>query len=157
MAAITAADVAVAVSPQNRDIAGAAAFKNMTLASLTFGNGSLTYPTGGVPLPAISAFGLHKAIEFAAIEQPPANGFVYKYDKTNHKIKIFTQGVLTGATAAAANEDGALVKDSGGVEAAAPRLPKTAASTTYDLGPLIELPATIAPASVVLDMLVIGQ
>jgi len=157
MAAIASTNVAVAVTPAQRNIAGAGAYKNFTLAQITFGDGSLTYPTGGVPLPAIGAFGLHKGIDFALIEQPPANGFVYKYDKVNHKIKIFTQGVSTGATAAASNEDGALVKDSSGAEAAAPRLPKTAASTTYDLGPLIELPATIAPAEVTLQMLVVGE
>jgi len=38
---------------------------------------------------------------------------------------------LTGATAAAANENGALAADAGGTEMTAPRLPKTAASTTY--------------------------
>jgi len=157
MAALTSTNVAVAVTPAQRDMAGAGAFKNFTLAQITFGNGTLTYPTGGVPLPDKSAFGLHKAIDLVLIEQPPANGFVYKYDKDNHKIKIFTQGVLTGATAAAANEDGALVKNSGGVEAAAPRLPKTAANQTYDLGPMIELPSSIAPAAVTLPLLVIGE
>jgi len=157
MAALTSANVAVAVTPANRNMAGSGAYKDFTLAQITFGNGTLTYPTGGVPLPDKSAFGLHKGIDFALIAQPPANGFVYKYDKDNHKIKIFTQGVVTGASAAAVNENGALVKNSGGVEAAAPRLPKTAPATTYDLGPMIELPNTIAPAAVTLQMLVVGE
>jgi len=39
--------------------------------------------------------------------------------------------LLTGATAAAANENGALAADGGGTEMVAPRMPKTAASTRY--------------------------
>lgn len=157
MAAIASTNVEVTVAPAKREMAGAGAFKNFTQAQIKFGNGTLTYPTGGVPLPALGAFGLHKGIDLALIEQPPANGFVYKFDRANHKIKIFTQGVRTGSTDAAAAENGALVKDSSGAEAAAPRLPKTAINSTYDLGPMIELPATIAPAEVTLDVLLIGE
>jgi hypothetical protein len=157
MAALASTDVTVTVNAGDREIAGGGAFKNLTLASVVFGDGSLTYPTGGVPMPAIGKFGLHKAVNFAAIMDDPGNGFVYKYDVTNHKIKIYTQGFLTGATVVGAAETGALVKDSAGNEATAPRMPKTAASSTYDMGPLIELPATIAPAATTLKLLVIGE
>jgi hypothetical protein len=156
MAEITSADVTVTVNASDRDIAGPGAFKNLTVAQLVFGDGALTYPTGGIPLPAIGAFGLNKGIDMALVA-PAINGFVYKYDKTNHKMLIYTQGVVTGATAAGATENGALATNSAGTEATAPRLSKTAPSTTYDLGPLIQLPATIAPAATTLQMLIIGQ
>jgi hypothetical protein len=50
----------------------------------------------------------------------------FKLGKTKH-----SHDLLTGATAAAANENGALMADSAGNEMTAPRLPKTAISTTY--------------------------
>ena len=157
MSALTATDVAVTVNPGDREMAGAAAFKNMSLASITFGNSSLTYPTNGVPLPAIGVFGFRKAINFALIAQAPGDGFIYKYDKTNHSIRVYTQGVKTGATAAGGETDvGALAKDSSGTEGT-PRIIHTIASTTYDLGPLIELPAAIALPSTTLDMILIGE
>jgi hypothetical protein len=156
MPAITSADVTVTVNPSDRDIAGPGSFKNMTMAQVAFGNGTLTYPTGGIPLPDIGKFGFNKGVD-AGLVMPPLDGFQYKYDKTNHKLLIYTQGVLTGATTVAAAETGALVKNSAGLEATAPRLPKTAISSTYDLGPMIELPATIAPVATTLQMLLVGQ
>lgn len=154
MTAIAAANVAVTVSTRNRDIWPAAP-KRCQIALVAFGDGALTYPTGGVPLPAMGVFGFHTVIEFGAIEQP-INGFLYKYDRANHKLLIYAQGFTTGATAAAANENGALVVNSAGAQGV-PRIPNTAASTTYDMGPLKELPATVAPAAVSFLMMMIGQ
>ena len=157
MADLTASDVAVSVPTNDRDIGGGGVFKNLSLASITFGDGAKTYPSGGVPLPAIGHFGLKRQLQLLLIQQPVANGFVYKYDAENNKIKIFTQGFSTGATAAGAAENGALVKNSAGTEATAPRMPKTAINTIYDMGGLIELPTTIAPAAVTLKALAIGE
>jgi hypothetical protein len=137
-------------------MAGGAAFKNFTLAGITFGNSTLTYPANGVPLPAIGNFGRRKAIDFGLVSQNPDDGLLYKYDKTNHSIRIYTQGFKTGATAATSNENGALVKNSAGVEGT-PRIPHTAANTTYDMGGMIELPTSIAPAATSLQLLLIGE
>lgn len=157
MAALTSSDVTATVNTRDREMAGGAAFKNLTLATVAFGNASLTYPANGVPLPAIGVFGFRKALDAAFINGDPDDGFVYKYDKTNHSIRIYTQGFSTGATSAAGNENGALVKNSAGVEASAPRMPKTATSTTYDMGPMIELPTSVAPAATSLSLLMIGE
>lgn len=157
MANFASTDVTITVRPNDRNIAGVGgASKDIVYATIAFGNGSLQYATGGVPLPAIGNFGLLREIDLMLIEQPSANGFTYKYDHTAHKIKIFTQGFATGATAVAAAENGALIKNSAGSEAA-PRIPDTAASSTYDMGPMIELPNGIAPAAVTLRALVIGN
>jgi hypothetical protein len=99
-------------------------------------------------MPGIGDFGFHHFVEWVEVEQPSANGFFYKFDRSNNKLKIFTQGFTTGSTAAAVNENGALVEDSSGSEATGPRMPKTAVDTTYDMGAMIELPTSIAPASV---------
>lgn len=157
MPGIAAANVIVSIAAGDRGIAGGDAFKMMSMASITFGDGALTYPPGGVPLPDIGRFGYHKAIQFVAIEQPPSNGFIYKFDRAAHKIKIFSEGFRTGTTPAAATGAGALAATSSGWEGTTVRIPDTVANTTYDIGPMIELPATITPPAVTLKMLLIGE
>lgn len=154
MAAIASANVTVSVSIRNRDIIPAGP-KKVQLASVAFGDGSLTYPTGGVPLPAIGVFGFLKAIEFGAIEQP-INGFFYKYDRANHKIVIYTQGMRTGSTAAGALANGAYAENSADAETVV-RFSNTAIDTTYDFGPLKEMAATIAPAAATMWILMFGE
>lgn len=56
--------------------------------SVAFGDGALTYPTGGVPI-AKANFGCPNVIESFIFESPGANGFVYKYDQANEKIRIY--------------------------------------------------------------------
>ena len=156
MAGIASTDVTVTISVRDRDIAHGRAGKNITVASVTFGDGALTYPTGGVPLPAIGVFGYQREVAFVDVQQPVGNGFDYRYDETNHKLKIRTQGFVTGSTAATACESGALVENSAAAEGSA-RLANTAVDTTYDMGGLIELPATIAPAAVTVKLLMFGE
>lgn len=157
MAALSSADVTVAIGTHDRELAGGGAFKNLTLAAITFGNGSLTYPANGVPLPVIGTFGFRQAIDAVFVNGDPDQGFIYKYDKTHHSIRIYTQGFVTGTTSVGAAENGALVKNSAGAEATGPRMPKTGTSTTYDMGPLIELPTSVAPAATTLSLLMIGS
>jgi hypothetical protein len=155
MADLASTDVAVIVYSGHRDIAGGGAFKNITLASITFGNGSKTYPANGIPLPAIGAFGFRKEINFVIVAQPPGDGFIYKYDPVNYSIRVYTQGAKTGATVAADSASGALAENSAGAEGAA-RVMGSAVNSTYDLGPMIELPAAITLASKTLQLLMIG-
>jgi len=156
MTALASSDVTVTRSIRNLDIGHGALSKNMSIVSVTFGDGSLTYPSGGVPMPAIGNFGFQRQVDFTAIQQPSANGFVYKYDATNNKMKIYTQGVVTGSTAATACANGALAENSAAAETAV-RLSGTAINTTYDLGAMIKLPTTIAPASATVSMLMLGE
>jgi len=65
-------------------------------------------------------------------------------------------GHLVLSTTAADSSTGALIENSAAAETVA-RLMGTAVDTTYDLGAMIELPSTIAPASVTLKMLMIGE
>jgi hypothetical protein len=156
MGAFASTDITVTIASRDREIAGAAAGRNQTIASVAFGDGSLTYATGGVPMPAIGTFGFRNEIKMGLIEQPPANGFIYKYDATNRKIKIFTQGIRTGSTTVGASGTGGLIENSFAAETAA-RLPNSAVDTTYDIGQLIELPSGSAPAAVTLQILFIGD
>ncbi len=154
MTALASTNVTVSVSVRNRDIIPAGP-KRVQIASVTFGDGSLTYPTGGVPLPAIGVFGFNKLIEFGLIEQP-INGFFYKFDRTNHKIVIYTQGITTGSTGAGALANGAYAENSAAAETVV-RFSNTAIDTTYDFGPLKEMAAAIAPASATMLLMLFGE
>jgi hypothetical protein len=142
-------DVTVTIAARDREISGAQAGRNLTIATVE-------YDTGGVPMPAIGAFGFRNEIKMGLIQQPPANGFYYKYDATDRKIKIFTQGVRTGSTIAGVSGNGALLENSFAVEGVV-RLPNSAVDTTYDLGQMIELPHGSIPAAVSMDILFIGD
>ncbi len=67
--------------------------------SVVFGDGALTYPTGGVPLTK-AKLGTPNVIESINIYDPAnANGFVYKYDATNEKVRIYQGEYSAGADA----------------------------------------------------------
>ena len=74
--------------------------------AIHFGDGSKTYPTHGVPMPSINAFGMKKALGRLFIQQPP-NGYIYVYDPAYHTIRIFqgNGGTISGATFAGAALD----------------------------------------------------
>lgn len=81
--------------------------------SLTFGDGALTYPANGVPLLKGSLGCPTVILDLEMVDPASSNGFVYKYDLVNNKIRIYqgdNDGVAdgplvelgTGATPAAA-------------------------------------------------------
>jgi len=77
--------------------------RRWTLAGMTFGDGALTYPVGGVPVPSLATYGFKKALSYVGIEQPPGDGYLYKFDRANHKVRIYDGGTeLVGGTAAPA-------------------------------------------------------
>lgn len=159
MAKIAATNVTVAIANRHKERVPGTLRK--CLADITFGNGTLEYPTGGVPLPAKEQFGFKREISFGEIEQPPANGFLYKFDRANHKVKIFTMGFVTHATGASVFNTAVthyyLTNSIAGLSGDLMIAGASAASTTYDIGPLIELPTTIAPASVTLRVKFEGE
>lgn len=58
--------------------------------TLDFGNGSDTYPTGGIPLDK-QGLGLPNYIRFLNVIDSSGDGFVYKYDAANEKIMLFVE------------------------------------------------------------------
>ena len=97
MTALASTDVTVTASQADNDLVPSGP-KKIVMATVAFGDGSLTYPTGGVPLPDKSVFGFKKQIQMGIIEDP-YNGvatYFHRYDSTNHKIKIAISG--TNAT-----------------------------------------------------------
>jgi hypothetical protein len=85
MAAIAATDVTYALSGKQVEESGLKRYQM----SVTFGDGALTYPTGGVPLTA-GKMGVPTQIKELSLVSPAAgDGYVYKYDLANNKIVIY--------------------------------------------------------------------
>lgn len=63
--------------------------RNLRQVTLAFGDGALTYPSGGVPLLA-GSLGCPNVIEsFKFSEAAAGDGLVYKYDKSAATIRIY--------------------------------------------------------------------
>ena len=86
MANITSSDVAISLDARDRHILGKL---RMSQGSLAFGDGALTYPYGGVPMPAIGGFGMNKEVSMFDIVDASGDGLIYRYDQANRKIKVF--------------------------------------------------------------------
>jgi hypothetical protein len=84
MADLAKTDVTVILSPLARLFPPMPA--TLSLPAVSFGNGVLTYPTNGVPMPD-GLFGMKKAIAYI----PPvlASGYVCIYDATYNTIRIY--------------------------------------------------------------------
>jgi hypothetical protein len=104
MADLAAVNVTVTLTPQDQDSLGMR--KKISFPVIVFGNGALTYPANGVPLPAMGAFGMKKEIKRVFIEGQPGDGFIYKYDRTNHTMRIYQVGADPGAPSIAAASAG---------------------------------------------------
>ena len=62
---------------------------NVSYPKVSFGDGTLVYPTDGIPLPtAPGVFGFLKNILFVTI-MATLDGLDYAYDKVNNTIRIF--------------------------------------------------------------------
>jgi hypothetical protein len=117
MAALTSANVTVTLNQEDVDRSPDGRIGIRTFPVVAFGNSALTYPALGVPMPALGKFGFHFAIKRAYFEQP-ANGFIYHFDRANHKIRIFN-GAGAGSIAVANHVNIALPAPTGNVAAPA--------------------------------------
>lgn len=87
MAALDAADVTITVT--ERWIEGTKRHSRGTLAI----GGTDTYPTGGIPLPALGKFGMYRSLDVLDVTGSAGNTdeYVYGYDKTNYKLQLFEE------------------------------------------------------------------
>lgn len=108
MADVTASDVSVNIEPRYRDMGGPALTKKMVAGTIAFGDGALTYPVGGVPLPVLGHLNFVKGLDRLVLEQP-VGVLAYRYDRSAHTLRIY--GFVTGASAG----DPAMVELEGGV------------------------------------------
>ena len=57
-------------------------------ATIAFGNGALTYPSGGIPL-TTAKFGFRRGIDNVTIMESSASKYFYEWDKSANTIRIF--------------------------------------------------------------------
>ncbi len=98
MADIAAGDVTYTVTKQRKEESG----NKINSVTIAFGNSTLTYPSGGVPLTKAS-MGCPNAIVSVNLEAAnSADGIIYKYDKANNKIRMYRGAGFTPAGTVAA-------------------------------------------------------
>lgn len=68
----------------------------INMVQLNFGDGSTTYPSGGIPIPGAS-LGCPRYVDSVFFEDDAATTRIYKYDVTNQKVRIYVEGVATYA------------------------------------------------------------
>lgn len=101
MADIVSSDVTVTI--EERRIEGK---KRRNRVKITYGNGTLTYPAGGIPMPAASSFGMVRQLDFLTIfDEDDSSGIYWKYDKENNKLRAYVQGAAHAAAGAAVLDD----------------------------------------------------
>jgi hypothetical protein len=106
MADIAAGDLTYTIVKSRKEESGHKVL-NLTVA---FGDGALTYPSGGIPLTA-AKMGCPNQILSVVIDGPASgDGIVYKYDKANNKIRMYKGAshahdfLVKGGTAAAGTD-----------------------------------------------------
>ncbi len=89
---LTAADVQLTIV--NRDGYHVPGYETLIRGQLTFGDGFLRYPPGGVPLPEIGQFGfrvLCRTLQVIAVAGAPAD-YVTRYNPGLHALQLFEDG-----------------------------------------------------------------
>ena len=160
MPALTAANVTVTLNLEDIDRSPDGRIGIRTFPAVAFGDTILTYPALGIPMPAIGKFGFHFAIKRAYIEQP-GNGYIYSFDRANHKLRIFL-GAARDAITVANHTNIALPTPTGNVAAtpAAGNVTPTgnvANTSNVSAGTPAGNLANLAPAAHSHDLIVAGN
>lgn len=142
MADLAAGDVTITVL--ERKIEGK---RRRNRVKIVFGDGALTYPANGVPMPSAGKFGMKRHLEYLnLIDHDDGNGIYWKYDAENKKLRAYVQGALVGAAGAQTLDDFPVTAGFG--VTADTHLSLKAGSATVRLGTLKEaVGGTDAPAA----------
>lgn len=98
MADIEASDITYSVSILDMQRVGRRG--NIVTGTVSYGDGALTYPTGGLPLTK-AKLGCPVVLKSLSILEDNAAGYIYQYDVSTEKLRIFTVPALDGNVAAA--------------------------------------------------------
>ena len=90
MADIASTDVVVTLIKRNKGEDN----RQLVIAKIEFGNDTLTYPAGGVPI-SIGAFGCRNNIDSMVIYDSGTTGYTFSYDNVNKKIVMRNAGAHT--------------------------------------------------------------
>ena len=162
MPAIASTDVTVTVERVDRNNK-----VKRNRVKVVFGNGTLTYPSGGVPLPSAQSFGMRQAlINLVPVDMEDAQGIVWKYDFANNKLRGYIQGVVRTTAGAGTPDDFPLDTTADPTTAAAVQPNATAVSVSVVsgaaagnvyLGTLKEFGTAHAPAAQTLYFEAVGK
>jgi len=83
MADLASTDITITIL--NNDLTGGNAPKRRVVATLAFGDSSLTYPVGGVPINK-DKLGCPNIIESLKVFDQGTSSYVWTYDRTNQKL-----------------------------------------------------------------------
>lgn len=153
MTDLASTDVTVTVN--ERTIVGKKRRNRVTIA---FGDGALTYPSGGVPMPAFGSFGMIRNLDFLTVfDEDDASGIVWKYDRTNNKLRGYITGVNVDAAGAVTLDDFPIKTGELATGSLSVSLNNDAGSGVKYLGKLQELAAaSSAPAAQTLQAEAVG-
>jgi hypothetical protein len=105
MADIASSDLTITIL-KNRLVKGSPGALQRNLVRIAFGNATLTYPSGGVPIPTFPSFGMRREIEYLVIvDGSCATGIHWKWDYTNKKFRGYIPGAVIEAAGAATLDD----------------------------------------------------
>lgn len=100
MTALATSDVTVTI--EDRQIQGK---QRLNRLKLVFGDGALTYPSGGVPVPAYGTLGMKARLDYLNVTDPDdATGYVWKYDQANNKLRAYQSPSLATGSVGALSE-----------------------------------------------------
>lgn len=105
MAYLAASDITVTLNPEDIDRSPDGRIGMRTFPTVAWTNAAKFYTALGIPMPDKGKFGFHFAIKRAYIEQP-ANGFIYSFDRANHKLRIWQAPAQSALTLAANTQTG---------------------------------------------------
>lgn len=90
MAALTSADITITVTERWQEGRKRHAIGTLAIA------GTNTYPTAGIPMPAIGKFGMQRQLDVLDVTGSAGNTteFMYGYDKTNNKLQLYSEEVV---------------------------------------------------------------
>jgi hypothetical protein len=92
MAAIGTSNVTYTLIRKSKEESGR---KNFRVA-LAFGNGTLTYPAGGVPLIA-GSLGMNVDVNDLYVGNDHGSGYVFSFNKAGLALRMYEQNATTGA------------------------------------------------------------
>lgn len=111
MADIASSDLTWSIKLE--DMAADSRLGKKVVGQLSFGDGALTYPTGGIALDKAKLGGYFEIVSFLVIEDNNI-GHVYQFDKSAQKLRIYETDSTTATDA-----ETALVELDGGSDAPA--------------------------------------
>ena len=88
MADIAAANVTYSFISKDKQFEGRRGFS--ARGTISFGNASLTYPSGGVPLTK-AKIGLPRVLRSCIIMESNAKGYLFEFDRSAETVRIFQQ------------------------------------------------------------------